>query len=73
MIVQSLQKRFSHDKNILLTLEKNAFLSHLHLRVPLGNLALISLDLPLISLIGIVGRRRKILTCTQKRYNKSKA
>jgi hypothetical protein len=36
----------------------------LHLRVPVGNLALIGLDLPLPTLIGVVGRR-KILTCTQ--------
>jgi hypothetical protein len=44
----------------------------LHLRVPVGNLALIDLDLPLIALIDVAGRR-KILTCTQiDKNNKSK-
>jgi hypothetical protein len=38
-----------------------------------GNLALIGLDLPPTALIGVTGRRKKILTCTQTRYNKSKA
>jgi hypothetical protein len=59
-----LRKRLSHDKNILLTLEKKAFLDHLCLRVPIENLALICLDLPLTALIGITKRRRKILTYT---------
>jgi hypothetical protein len=45
----------------------------LHLRAPVGNLALIGLDLPLTALISIVKRRWKILTSTQTRYNKSKA
>jgi hypothetical protein len=45
----------------------------LHLRVPVGNLALIGLDLPLPTLIGVTGRR-KILTCTQiNKNNKSKS
>jgi hypothetical protein len=66
------RKRFSHDKNILLALEKNAYLGHLCLRVPLENPTLIGLDLPLIALVGIVGRR-KIPTYTQKIYNKSKS
>jgi hypothetical protein len=30
-----------------------------------GNPAHISLDLPLIALVDITGRRRKILSCTQ--------
>jgi hypothetical protein len=42
------------------------------MRVLVGNPALIGLDLPPIVLISITGRR-KILTYTQKRYNKSKA
>jgi hypothetical protein len=42
------------------------------MRVLVGNTTLIGLDLSLIALIGVTGRRRKILTCTQKRYNKSK-
>jgi hypothetical protein len=34
------------------------------LRVLVGNLALIGLDLPLTALIDVTGRRRKILACT---------
>jgi hypothetical protein len=41
--------------------------------VPVGKLALIGLDLPLTALVGIAGRRRMILTCIKKIYNKSKA
>jgi hypothetical protein len=37
----------------------------LHLRVLVGNPALIGLDLSLTALVGVTGRRRKILTCTQ--------
>jgi hypothetical protein len=38
------------------------------------NIALISLDISLIALVGVTGGwRRNILTCTQKRYNKNKA
>jgi hypothetical protein len=45
----------------------------LYLRVPVGNPALIGLDLLLTALVGITGRRRKILTCTQiNKNNKSK-
>jgi hypothetical protein len=40
------------------------------LRVPVGNQAALSLDLPLIVLIGIAEKRRKIVTCTQTRYKK---
>jgi hypothetical protein len=44
-----------------------------YLWVPVGNPALIGLDLPLSTLVGITGRRRKILTCTQiTKNNKSK-
>jgi hypothetical protein len=46
----------------------------LHLRVPVGNPALIGLDLPLIALAGVAKWRRKILTCTQiNENNKSKS
>jgi hypothetical protein len=31
------------------------------------------MDLPLTALISVTKRRRKILTCTKIRYNKSKA
>jgi hypothetical protein len=44
------------------------------MRVAVGNPALISLDLSLTALVGVVGRRRKVLTCTQiDRNNKSKS
>jgi hypothetical protein len=44
------------------------------MQVPGGNSALIGLDLPPTALIVITGkRRRKILTYTQIKYNKSKA
>jgi hypothetical protein len=39
-----------------------AFSDDLHLRVLVGNPALIGLDLPLSTLISVAGRRRKILT-----------
>jgi hypothetical protein len=35
------------------------------MRVPVGNPALLGLDLPLTTLISVTGRRRKNLTCTQ--------
>jgi hypothetical protein len=44
----------------------------LHLRVPVGNPILIGLDLPLIVLIGITGRKRKILTSTQTKQKPQK-
>jgi hypothetical protein len=34
------------------------------MRVLVGNPTLIGLDLPLTALVGVIGRRRKILTCT---------
>jgi hypothetical protein len=46
----------------------------LSLWVLVGNSALISLDLPLTTLVGVTGRRRNILTCTHAyRNNKSKS
>jgi hypothetical protein len=60
----------SHDSHTLSALEESGPpLDDLHLRVPVENPALLSLDLPLTALIGIAGRRRKILTCT--RINKT--
>jgi hypothetical protein len=35
------------------------------MRVPEGKPALLGLDLPQTALVGVTGRRRKILTCTQ--------
>jgi hypothetical protein len=42
---------------------------NLHMWVPVGNPILIGLDLPLTALVGVAGRRRKILTYT--RINKN--
>jgi hypothetical protein len=38
----------------------------LSLRVPVRHPTLIGLDLPLTALIGIIGKRKQILTCTQE-------
>jgi hypothetical protein len=35
-------------------------------RIPVRHPTLIGLDLPLASLVGIVGKRKKLLTCTQE-------
>jgi hypothetical protein len=64
-ITQSFTEVFiSHNRHTLRPRREWASSDDLHLRVPVGNLALIDLHLPLIALIGIVERRRKILTCT---------
>jgi hypothetical protein len=42
------------------------FISALRLRIPVWNPTLIGLDFPLITLIGIVGKRNQFLTSTQK-------
>jgi hypothetical protein len=36
------------------------------LRIPVQNLALIGLDFSLTTLVGITGKRKQLLTCTQK-------
>jgi hypothetical protein len=38
----------------------------LSLRIPVRSPTLIGLDFPLTTLIGIVGKRKQFLTCTQK-------
>jgi hypothetical protein len=38
----------------------------LNLRILVRSLTLIGLDFPLTTLIGIVGKRKQFLTCTQK-------
>jgi hypothetical protein len=38
----------------------------LSLRIPVRSLTLIGLDFPLTTLIGIAGKRKQFLTCTQK-------
>jgi hypothetical protein len=69
-----LLKRFSHcHAHTLRPRREWASSDDLHLQVPIGSPDLIGLDLPLIALIGVTGRRRKNLTCTQTRNNKSKA
>jgi hypothetical protein len=41
-------------------------ISTLHLRILVRDLTLTGLNLPLASLIGITGNRKKLLTCTQE-------
>jgi hypothetical protein len=41
-------------------------ISALRLRIPVWCPILIGLDLPLASLVGIIGKRKKLLTCTQE-------
>jgi hypothetical protein len=43
----------------------------LTLRIPVQNLTLIGLDFPLTTLIGITGKTKLILTCTQKTTEQS--
>jgi hypothetical protein len=38
----------------------------LSLRIPVQSPSLIGLDLPLTTLIGIIGKRKQFLTCTQE-------
>jgi hypothetical protein len=38
----------------------------LSLRIPVRSPTLIGLDLPLTALVGIAGKRKQILTCTQE-------
>jgi hypothetical protein len=66
--------RFSLQAHALRRRRVWASSDDLHLRLPVRNPSLISLDLPLTALIGVAGRRRKILTCTQlNKNNKSKS
>jgi hypothetical protein len=41
-------------------------ISPLSLRIPLWCPILIGLDLPLTTIIGIAGKRKQLLTCTQE-------
>jgi hypothetical protein len=50
-------------------ISERRFRSH---SVPVGNPALIGLDLPLIALVSVIGRKRKILTYTQMNQNHTK-
>jgi hypothetical protein len=42
------------------------FIGTLSLRIPVRSLTLIGLNFPLTTLIGITGKRKQLLTCTQK-------
>jgi hypothetical protein len=67
-------KHFSYRQtHTLHPIRGRASSDNLHLWVPVGNPALIGLNLSLTALIGVAGGRRKIFTCTRTRYNKSKA
>jgi hypothetical protein len=71
--IECLRRSVHHDgyKGIHLILEVKTFIDNLHLRhVPVRSPALRSLDLPLITVIGIIRRERGI-TCIQE-INKSK-
>jgi hypothetical protein len=64
----------SHGRHTLRPRSEWASSDDLHLRISVGNPSLTSLDLPLIALVSVTGRRRKILTCTQiMKNNKSKS
>jgi hypothetical protein len=41
-------------------------ISPLSLRIPVRSPTLIGLDLPKATLIGIIGKKKKVLTCTQE-------
>jgi hypothetical protein len=41
-------------------------ISTLSLRIPIQSPTLIGLDLPLTTLVGITGKRKQLLTCTQE-------
>jgi hypothetical protein len=42
-------------------------ISDLSLRIPVRSSILIGLDFPLTTLVGITGKRKQFLTCTQKK------
>jgi hypothetical protein len=56
-----------NDQNILFALKENASIGTLSPSVPVWSLALLSLDFPLTTLVGIARKRKQILTCTQKK------
>jgi hypothetical protein len=55
-----------NSQNILFALKENAFISALSLRILVRSPTLIGLDFLLTTLIGITGKRKQFLTCTQK-------
>jgi hypothetical protein len=63
--LEFMRKHFSHHQAHTLRHRREwASSDNLYLRVPVGNPALISLDLPRTALV-VIERRRKILTYTQ--------
>jgi hypothetical protein len=73
-IIRVLAEAFlSHDRHMLFALEESEPPRMIY-TYPVGNLALLGLNLPLTALVGVAGRRRKNLTCTPiNKHNKSKA
>jgi hypothetical protein len=66
--------RLSRQAHTLHTRRVRASSNDLHLWVPVGNAALIGLDLPLTAIIDATERVRKILICTQiNKNNKNKS
>jgi hypothetical protein len=64
---------FSRQSRTLCPIKEWASSDDLHLRVLVGHVALIGLDLSLTALVAVVEERRKILTCTQiNKHNKNK-
>jgi hypothetical protein len=49
----------SHDKYTLHPRREWASSDNLHMRDPVKNAALIGLDLPMIAIVGVVGRRER--------------
>jgi hypothetical protein len=43
-----------------------SYISALSMRIPVRCPTLINLDLPLTTIVGIVGKRKNLLTCTQE-------
>jgi hypothetical protein len=71
--IRVLQKHcLSRQAHTLRPRREWAYSDDLHLRVPVGNPALISMDLPLTVLVGVAGRSRKILICTQTKQKSQK-
>jgi hypothetical protein len=55
-----------NGQNILFALKENVIIGTLSLRIPVQRPTLIGLDFPLTTLVSITGKRKQLLTCTQK-------
>jgi hypothetical protein len=51
---------------ILFALKRISSIDALSLRIPVQSPTLVSLNFPLTTLVGIAGKRKQFLTCTQK-------